>query len=95
MALERGGARAEEFARHWVKAFLRSHGDKNWLDEHSHPARSLLRDIASYGEPPSKSLTRIRGAPKVEPVAPALSPAEVAAKLAASGIGKIGMGGAR
>lgn len=93
LAVERGGARAEEFARHWVKAYLRSHGDRNWLDEHDHPARTLMRDVASYADPPAAK-------PKARP-----GPAETSlvstaeqgrrASEAMRAMGKIGMGGAR
>ena len=51
MAYEQGKDRAETYCRHWVKAYLRSHGDRNYLDDHSHPLRNIMRDISSYGMP--------------------------------------------
>ena len=90
---------AERWLRHVVAGYLRDHGDRDWLDTKRHPLRTLPRDIASYGEPKLKpTLDETTGVHKLkpaEPVAPALSAAEVAAKLAGSGIGKIGTGGAR
>ena len=84
----------EAWLRHVLRAYLRDHGDRNWLDGKRHPLRTLLRDIASYGEPPTGK-HRVAPVRPAEPVAPALSAAEVAAKLGSIGIGKIGMGGAR
>ncbi len=87
--------KAEELARHLVKAYLRDHGDRNWLDENSHPLRTLRRDLVKYGEPPTG---KHRVAPKqpAEPVAPAITLDKQASLAAlAAGIGKIGMGGLR
>jgi hypothetical protein len=92
---KRAGPRAEELARHIVRAYLRDRGDRDWLVEHEHPVRTLRRDIAKYGEPSTGKHRVAAPARASPPEAPALSPAEVAAKMAAMGIGKIGMGGGR
>jgi hypothetical protein len=109
LANEQGKNRAEEFCRHWVKAYLRSHGDKNWLDNHSHPLRSILRDIAGYGCPkPAPSRPRnddhgqvdtgeATGVRKLVSVAPSETdmPLEEHAKRAAEFMKRIGTGGAK
>ena len=93
---QRAGPRAEDLARHLVKAYLRDHGDRNWLDENSHPLRTLRRDLAKYGEPPTGK-HRVAARATSPPEAPPLSVAVQAerAKALAQGIGKIGMGGGR
>ena len=93
-AIERGGQRAEEFARQWAKAYLRDHGNRGWLDDNEHPARAWSNSMHKYADPPAET-TAVRKLKPAEPVAPALSAAEVAAKLSAIGIGRIGNGGAR
>lgn len=55
--LSRIGGRAlkrqdpDAYLRHKVGAYLRDHGDRNYLDEREHPLRTIERDWTSYGEP--------------------------------------------
>jgi hypothetical protein len=76
-ALERTDA--EPYLRHKFVAYLKDHGDRNWLDERSHPLRTLERDWVSYGEPKA---TPLPVAPSPRPKAPdATRPARTPVKL--------------
>lgn len=96
-ARERGGPRAEEFARHWVKAYLRDHGDRGWLDANEHPARTLTRDMHKFADPPTGQQRAAQPARASPPEPPPVSMSEQAARAsqAMKAIGKIGMGGTR
>lgn len=71
LAVERGGARAEEFLRHWVRAYLRD--TDAWPSDNGHPIRGLETRINKYGDP-KKPRT-------VEPKAPAPEPPRKFTKL--------------
>jgi len=86
------GEEAERWLRHVVKTYLRDHGHRDFLVGARHAAKYIRKSWQSYGNPPTAK-PRVAPVRPAEPVAPALSAAELAAKLGSMGIGKIGMGG--
>jgi len=75
-ALDRGGGRAEEYARHWVKAYLRDHGDRGWLDTNEHPAKTLTARMHKFSDPPTNGHRVEAPAPAKEPAEPEITFAE-------------------
>jgi len=83
------GEEAERWLRHVVKTYLRDHGHRDFLVGARHAAKYIRKSWQSYGNPPTAK-PRVAPVRPAEPVAPALSAAELAAKLGSMGIGKIG-----
>lgn len=88
-----GGARAEEFLRHWARRFVRD--DRDFYARDRHPGRLFTIDaVRGYGQP-TKPRPHAPAKPR-EPEPPPLPPAESAARgreAIARLVAGIGLGG--
>lgn len=86
--IRQGGA--EAYLRHKISAYLKDHGRNGWLDEHTHPLKTIENDWVAYGEPTRRLVPRRAKLEDSPP--PPMSTEEQRARAMAlvSGIGKGG-----